>query len=88
METNGFLCAGLTMLLIEHHGEQSGEEETEHDGASAEESPAPGMEAEAAEVCQSHKQHDSKNLPSSEVGLLTQGQGRPSTSLHLCRSSE
>ncbi|KAK4831853.1 hypothetical protein QYF61_019682 [Mycteria americana] len=57
-------CVQVTRLvefLIEHHGELFEEEVAGLAGASAEELPAPGAEAETAEVCQGHKQRDNKS---------------------------
>ena len=84
-------CVQVTRLvefLIEHHGELFEEEVAGLAGASAEELPAPGAEAETAEVCQGHKQRDNKSLPPQKVGLLPQGHARSSTSLQLCKRAE
>lgn len=64
---------GLVEFLIENQGELFGEEVAGPAGASAAESPAPGLEAEPSEVCQVQKQWDSKSLPQSGGGAAAVG---------------
>lgn len=70
------LCAGdvAVEFLIEHHRELFGEEVAELASALSNESPAPGVEAETAEVCQVHTQCDNKSALLQKVELLLQGQ--------------
>ena len=74
----------LVELLIEHRGELFEEEVAGLASTLGEESPAPRLEAEAAEVCQGHQERDNKSLPPQKVGLVPQGRARSSTSLQLC----
>lgn len=78
----------LVAFLIDHRREPFEVEVPRLGEASAKESPAPGAEAEAAEVRQGHKQCDNRSLSPQKVGLLLQGQARSSTSLQLCKSAE
>ena len=63
----------LVELLIEHRGELFEEEVAGLANTLGEESPAPRLEAEAAEVCQGHQERDNKSLPPQKAGLLPQG---------------
>ena len=69
-------CVQVTRLvefLIEHRGELFEEEVAGLASTLGEESPAPRLEAEAAEVCQGHQERDNKSLRPQKAGLLPQG---------------